>query len=213
MMNTRELRLPALEVRQSKRRFLYSFAIDGKLLPKVTTISRIVRDQNHRILGYQRPEVLSHISEIRNYLESDDPMIPNAIVVAFDKRVRFEPLGDADTSDFSRPGFLVIPIDEGQPDELKPGWIVDGQQRSAAIRDARIARFPVCVIAFITESDKEQREQFILVNSTKPLPKGLIYELLPSTEARLRHHAAAEAVSQPPPRPTEPRRGLAASGA
>jgi hypothetical protein len=39
----------------------------------------------------------------------------------------------------------------------------------------------VCVTAFITDSDAEQRSQFILVNSTKPLPKGLIYELLPST--------------------------------
>src|SRR5262245_4448772 len=108
MPKTKELRLPALEVRQSKQRLLYSFAIDGKLLPRVTTISRIVRDKNHQILGYQRPEVLSHISEIRNYLESDNPMLPNAIVVAFDKRVQFEPLGDADRSAFSRPGFLVI---------------------------------------------------------------------------------------------------------
>jgi hypothetical protein len=32
---------------------------------------------------------------------------------------------------------------------------------------------------------EEQREQFILVNSTKPLPKGLIYELLPGTEVNL----------------------------
>ncbi len=85
MTNIRELRLPALEVCQSKKRLLYSFAIDGKLLPKVTTITRIGRDENHQILGYQRPEVLSHISEIRNYLESDNPMIPNAIVVAFDR--------------------------------------------------------------------------------------------------------------------------------
>src|SRR3954453_19828958 len=185
MKKTKELRLPALEVRQSKQRLLYSFAMDGKLLPKVTTISRIVRDENHQILGYQRPEVLSHISEIRNYLESDNPMIPNAIVVAFDERVRFEPLSDTKGSEFSRPGLLVIPIDEGQPDELKPGWIVDGQQRSAAIRDARISHFPVCVVSFIAEGDTEQREQFILVNSTKPLPKGLVYELLPSTEARL----------------------------
>ena len=29
----------------------------------------------------------------------------------------------------------------------------------------------------------EQRSQFILVNSTKPLPKGLIHELLPVTPA------------------------------
>jgi DGQHR domain-containing protein len=118
MRTKSELRLPALEVRQSRHRVLYSFAIDGKLLPKVTTISRIVRDQNSRVLGYQRPEVLSHIAEIRNYLESDNPMIPNAIVVAFDKRVRFEPLGETDGAGFSRPGVLVIPLDEGQADDL-----------------------------------------------------------------------------------------------
>src|SRR5262249_15164040 len=41
------------------------------------------------------------------------------------------------------------------------------------------------VTAFITNDIRVQTEQFILVNSTKPLPKGLIYELLPSTEARL----------------------------
>ena len=39
--------------------------------------------------------------------------------------------------------------------------------------------------AFITDDVKEQTEQFILVNSTKPLPKGLIYELLPNTETSL----------------------------
>src|SRR5262249_49561885 len=155
MAKKKELRLPALEVRQSKKRFLYSFAIDGKLLPKVATISLISSDVNHQILGYQRPEVLSHISKIRDYLEFDNPMIPNAIVVAFDKRVRFEPIGDAPGAGFSRPGVLVIPIDDGQPNELKPGWIVDGQQRSAAIRDADIAHFPACVIGFIAESDKE----------------------------------------------------------
>ena len=49
---------------------------------------------------------------------------------------------------------------------------MDGQQRCAAIRDAKVDRFPICVTAFITDSDIEQRSQFILVNSTKPLPKG-----------------------------------------
>src|SRR5262249_20609539 len=37
----------------------------------------------------------------------------------------------------------------------------------------------------ITDDIREQTEQFILVNSTKPLPKGLIYELLPSTQGVL----------------------------
>ena len=186
MPNTAEIRLPALEVRQGPERVLYSFAVDGKLLPKFTTISRIHRDSEREIQGYQRPEVLSHIAEIRNYLESERPMIPNSIVVAFDTRVRFEasdvqPFGPG----YSRVGAIVIPVDPALADEEKPGWIVDGQQRCAAIREADVERFPICVTAFITADDQEQTEQFILVNSTKPLPKGLIYELLPGTESRL----------------------------
>jgi DGQHR domain-containing protein len=178
-----ELRVPALEVRQGRKRTLYSFAVDGKQLPRFTTVSRIHRDDDAAIQGYQRPEVLSHIAAIRKYLESEDPMIPNAIVVAFDKRVVFEPSGPAD--EFSRPGTLVIPIERECADEDKPGWIVDGQQRSAAIREARVRSFPIFVTAFITDSDADQRSQFILVNSTKPLPKGLIHELLPSTNGAL----------------------------
>ncbi len=179
------LRLPALEVRQGPGRTLYSFALDGKALAQITTVSRVRRRDRASIEGYQRPEVLSHIGEIRSYLESDRPMIPNAVVVAFDKRVRFEPLAGGKGNEDSRFGTLVIPVDPTLPEEDRPGWIVDGQQRIAAVRDAKVERFPICVVAFLTDDDQEQREQFILVNSTKPLPKGLIYELLPTTKTRL----------------------------
>jgi DGQHR domain-containing protein len=178
-----ELRLPALQVRQGPTRTLYSFAVDGKQLPTFATVSRIHRDANTGVQGYQRPEVLSHIAAIRKYLESDEPMIPNAIVIAFDKRVVFEAGGPGDG--YTQTGTLVIPLDPEAREEDKPGWVVDGQQRCAAIREARVDAFPICVTAFITESDAEQRSQFILVNSTKPLPKGLIYELLPSTVGAL----------------------------
>jgi DGQHR domain-containing protein len=181
-----ELRVPAIEVRQGPEHLLYTFAVDGKLIPSFSTISRIHRNGNKQIEGYQRPEVLSHIAEIRNYLESEAPMIPNAIVIAFDSRVRFEPnpIVEGETA-YTRTGTLIIPIDTEVAVEEKPGFIVDGQQRIAAIRDAEVESFPICVTAFITNDVREQTEQFILVNSTKPLPKGLIYELLPSTTATL----------------------------
>jgi DGQHR domain-containing protein len=179
------LSLPALEVRQGDGRILYSFAVDGKKLPLFAAVSRIHREEDAEVEGYQRPEILSHIASIRRYLESGSPMIPNALVVAFDKRVRFEPLLNAASAEYVRPGTLHIPVCADPADDGKPGWIVDGQQRSAAIRDARISSFPVCVTAFITDSDEEQRSQFILVNSAKPLPKGLIYELLPATVGAL----------------------------
>ncbi|MGE0490462.1 MAG: DGQHR domain-containing protein DpdB [Vulcanimicrobiota bacterium] len=185
MSTITELRLPALEISQGSGRRIYSFAADGKMLPLFTTISRIHRDDESQIQGYQRPEVRSHIGEIKTYLESENPMIPNAIVVAFDSRVSFEPMKGGLEGEHSRMGTLVIPVDETLPDEEKPGWIVDGQQRAAAIREAQVESFPLSINAFIAKDATEQREQFILVNSTKPLPKGLIYELLPTTEARL----------------------------
>lgn len=185
-MQKKEIRIPALEVRQSAGSVLYSFAIDGKLVPTFATISRVRRSDGKTLEGYQRPEVLSHIAEIRNYLESSHPMVPNAIVVAFDSRVRFEgeKMSGTDTP-YSRPGVLIVPIDPKCAEEEKPGFIVDGQQRIAAIREAEVDQFPMCVTAFITNDIRKQTEQFILVNSTKPLPKGLIYELLPATDAQL----------------------------
>ncbi len=180
-----ELKLPAVEVQQSPGRKLYSFAVDGKLVHRFATISRVNRHEDGGLHGYQRPEVLSHIEEIRTYLESPSPMVPNAIVLAFDSRVRFEAAKGSSSTDYARPGFITIPLEENLSDERKPGFIVDGQQRLAAIREASIERFPICVTAFITNDVSQQTEQFILVNSTKPLPKGLIYELLPKTTAQL----------------------------
>jgi DGQHR domain-containing protein len=179
------LRLPAVEVSQSPGRKLYCFAVDGKLVHRFASISRVKRQSDGGLRGYQRPEVLSHIEGIRDYIESPSPMVPNAVVLAFDSRVRFEPTPGALKSSYSRPGVLVIPLEKGLAEEHKPGFIVDGQQRLAAIREATLSRFPICVTAFITDDVRQQTEQFLLVNSTKPLPKGLVYELLPRTDAQL----------------------------
>jgi len=158
------LRLPALEIRQGPRRTLYTFAVDGKELANFATISRIGRTEEHTIKGYQRPEVLSHIADIQQYLESSNPMIPNAIVVAFNRSVEFEPSAkNGNRITYSRPGELVIPIRPDEPDEKRPDWIVDGQQRMAAICSAKIKSFPICVVGFIAGDDAEQREQFINV--------------------------------------------------
>lgn len=184
-MTTNEtLELPAIAIRQGAKRELYAFSVEGKRLHDFAQVSRLGRGADERIAGYQRPEVLSHIAEIRNYLESEAPMLPNAIVVAFDSRATFRPLGGKRVGEGPWHGHLLVPTGG----DTKPGWIVDGQQRAAAIRDARLDAFPIFVTGFITDNVAEQREQFILVNSTKPLPKGLIYELLPATDVQLATH-------------------------
>ena len=181
-MNDRELRLPALEIRQGER-VLYQFAVDGKRLPEISTVSRIHRDDEGDIGGYQRPEVLRHVKAIRSYLESPRALMPNALVIAFDSRVTFEPAAGGEPGASTSIGTIVVPLPVTGDDP--PGWVVDGQQRAAALRDARIKEFPIPVVGFVTDDLAEQRAQFILVNNTKPLPKGLIHELLPATDGAL----------------------------
>ena len=187
-MNT--IKIPALEFHQGKSKLhrMFCFVIDGKKIHDFASISRIKRDANETLIGYQRPEVLNHVREIRRYLdESDGPMIPNAIVVSFTKNVSFEHnknVGEDMGSALSASGTLSIIIN-GASEEDRPGWIVDGQQRTAAIRDANLTSFPVCVVAFVASNDAEQREHFVRVNSAKPLPKDLIFELLPETDGLL----------------------------
>jgi DGQHR domain-containing protein len=71
-----------------------------------------------------------------------------------------------------------MPIrDEG----ARIAWIVDGQQRSLALAQAKTREIPVPVVGFVSDDVQVQREQFILVNKAKPLPTRLINELLPET--------------------------------
>src|SRR5262249_52830221 len=69
--------------------------------------------------------------------------------------------------------------------DAKPGWIVDGQQRVAALMQAQRMNWPVPVNAFIADEVELQRDQFLRVNNTKPLPRGLILELLPEISSPL----------------------------
>ena len=181
------LSLPAIQIKQGENRHIYIFGIDGKRLPEIATVSRVRRNEKGKVAGYQRPEVLAHVAEIRRYLESENPMLPNALVIAFNDLVTFTPLPveTNGASDYAVVGTLNIPIDPTVPEEDKPGWIVDGQQRTAAIREADLISFPVSAVGFITKNVEEQRAQFILVNETKPLPRPLIDELLPSMTGTL----------------------------
>lgn len=174
------LRLPALEVIQAPGLAVYLFAVDGKQLGQFTTVSRIRRGgPGAQLLGYQRPEVMRHVEQIRRYLDTPGALMPNALTVAFDDRVSFCALPVASPVSYARFGLLTVPLG-GEP-SARPGWLVDGQQRTAAIARAARACVPVAVAAFIDADEARQREQFVRVNATKPLPRSLLYDLLPWT--------------------------------
>lgn len=168
------LKYPALKIKQGNKT-IYTFKANGKHILDFASISRIKRTEDGTLEGYQRVTVSNHVEEIANYLDSDDAILTNSIVICFDDHVTFEPVDE--TSGF---GYLVIPV----RDE-KNGWIVDGQQRVTALSKIVKDNFEVVVNAFITNDAHEQKEQFILVNNTKPLPKSLIYELIPDVDVEV----------------------------
>ena len=174
------MRFDALRIVQPSGREVFAFAARPADLINVVQIPNVGRDEEGELFGYQRPEVVSHIAEIRRYLETDDAVLPNAIVVAFDERARFEP---SSMGGVGQTGVLDIP--EQTLEGRKCGFVVDGQQRLAAVASSRHDGFPIFVTAMIAATEAEQRKQFVLVNRTKPLPAGLVFELLPEVEGCL----------------------------
>lgn len=156
-------------------KYVYSLSIQGNEVLDIASVDNVRRDENGILLGYQRVQIKKHIKEITEYMNKSDAILPNAIVVCFDSIVKFEEISDG-------MGYLII------PDDKIHGFIVDGQQRSTALFDAEELKnktFEVAVNAFIADEPEIQREQFMLVNNSKPLPKTLLNELMPNTSNTL----------------------------
>lgn len=177
----KEIVVRALHTTQGGGIDVYAFFIGGADITRLADISRIERDAADELKGFQRPEIRSHVKGIVDYLNQGSVLFPNAIILAMSPEVRFvaargsKPTGDMG---ISQAGTLTIPIFE---EDGRVAWIVDGQQRSLALAQAKNPAIPVPVIGFVSDSIEVQREQFILVNKAKPLPSRLINELLPET--------------------------------
>lgn len=174
----------ALRVSQASDAPLYLLSLTAREISQVADISRVSRDDAGDLIGYQRPEVRKHVQEITEYLDSDQVLFPNPIIIALPSTVRFAcSRGRGNDDSCAVAGTLKIPLPNG--DGRKPGWIVDGQQRALALARSRRQDFPVPVNAFITDSVELQRDQFLRINNTRPLPRGLVTELLPEISTPL----------------------------
>jgi DGQHR domain-containing protein len=178
--NTKAIFVRALRTRQGKVD-VYSFFLPGGEVTRIAGISRIERDKDDNLRGFQRKEIRTHVRSIIQYLNQGKVLFPNAITLAFSSDVKFKqsrgPTPDALT-DVAQAGLLRIPVRETGP---RVGWIVDGQQRSLALANCKNEKLPVPVVAFVSDDLQVQREQFILMNKARPLPSRLINELLPET--------------------------------
>lgn len=174
----------ALCVRQRGGRCIYLMSLTGDELLQLAGVSRICRDDRGKLIGYQRPEVRKHVRAIAEYLQSDDMLLAHPVILSFNSRVKFVSSRGRNTSDgLAVAGMLRIPLPD-HPDK-KPAWIVDGQQRALAISLCDDKSFSVPICAFVADDVELQRDQFLRINNTKPLPRGLVTELLPSVSSPL----------------------------
>ena len=182
MSTPRFIERHALRITQSPTASVLLFSLTGEEIQEVAEVSRIARDDSDDLIGYQRGEVRRHVKNIVEYLNADNVLFPNSLILALTTAAEFTPVADAGGA-HGVPGLIRIPVPTG--DSPRPGWIVDGQQRSIALAKADRPTLPVPVTAFITDDVAVQREQFLRINSVRPLPNGLITELLPTIDNRI----------------------------
>lgn len=168
-----KVKFQTLVPHQSKDTKVAFFVTTVGDIARIANIDRIGRDGKGALRGFQRPQIANHIREIGDYLRRPDAILANPIVLGF--------VGGA-TLKRSASGFHELSVDTS---DGPPGWIVDGQQRFSALTEIERVGFEVPVSAFICKTREELHRQFILINNTRPLPKRLIYELLPYVDGGL----------------------------
>jgi DGQHR domain-containing protein len=179
-----DLKRRALRVNQDGKHPLYMFTLSAKELLRVADVSRVSRTEAGKLIGYQRPEVRQHVQNIVDYLDSGSVLFPNSIILALSSAISFVQSRGPNVSDgLAESGTLIIPL--AGDDQPKPAWIVDGQQRALALARAKSVDFAVPVNAFVADEISLQKDQFLRINSTRPLPRGLITELLPDVDTIL----------------------------
>ncbi|SMF70780.1 DGQHR domain-containing protein [Azospirillum oryzae] len=171
---------------QSPEHTVLSFAASVSDVLRFAVIDRVTRGAEGQISGFQRPQMAGHIREIRDYLERPEAVLPNPIIVAFTRGIEVLKLEH---------GVCRISVDVTNG---APGLVVDGQQRLTALKQLPSKNFQVFVSALICRDEAELRRQFVLINNTRPLPKSLIYELLPTVNelpARLSRRSVASTLT------------------
>src|SRR6516164_7585474 len=91
---THKLTFSAIKAEQSPQHTVFSFAASAAQVFEMGRIERAGRSDNGVLRGFQRPQIAAHIHEIRDYLQREDAVLPNSVVVAFTDHVKIHSIKD-----------------------------------------------------------------------------------------------------------------------
>lgn len=170
-----KIKIPAIKGKIGGSTF-YSFAIEpSKLLP-ITFVSHRLRMDNKTVITYQRMLNKRRLKSIREYIEKEDGLFPNSIIINFrtkKSKLRFEKIGNTPQSTEASLGVLHL------PGKYKSAWIIDGQHRLYGFAGSEKAnKETIPVIAFENLDAAKQAKMFVDINSKQvKVPRNLLEDL------------------------------------
>lgn len=160
-MTVETLRIPAWKITHPGG-ILYTFIMNSDTLLSIAYVSADEREN-----GVQRPLSEKRIKDVGKFIDSEDGVFANNIILNLPPECVFEEQGD------NNHGYINIPMKE------KSAWVVDGQHRLFGFQEAR-NNYELLCSAFIGLDVKRQAEIFITINTQqKGIPASVIYDLLP----------------------------------
>ena len=78
-----KIEFDCLVAKQSEQSQVVSFVAEADHIDQIAQISRVKRDEEKQLVGFQRGQVANHIEEIHDYLNKNDAVLPNSIILAF----------------------------------------------------------------------------------------------------------------------------------
>ncbi|WP_417861419.1 DGQHR domain-containing protein [Winogradskyella sediminis] len=158
---------------------LYCFILKAKTIYNKFSVSRRLDNKEE---GYQRSFSKSRINQIKKYIDKEDGILPNSILLNIDS-------GIATFDDESSKLILDDSI-------INWGFIIDGQHRVWGSNEAENNLF-LPVVATIGKSVEQQAQLFVKINKTqKGVPVSLYLDLLDITEGVIVDFDSEDATAQ-----------------
>jgi DGQHR domain-containing protein len=168
-----KIRIPASVLRQ-KDKELYLFKMKSSMLRKITYVTPRSEENPDEL---QRVFSESRAKEIGNWIKEENSLLPNAIVVDFQKSVEISPTADKDN-------VIVSFQDPDQTNNPKIAYILDGQHRVKGFDFSDGVDFDLAVIAVHNVSDNVRGKIFIDINSKQvKVDERLILDLMAGTKS------------------------------
>lgn len=158
------MEFPCLKFEQNGQR-MFLLTLDAKFIYKRFSVSRRIEDKEK---GYQRSFSKTRVNQIKRYLDKENGIIPNSILVNIDSTMyQYD----------AQKKVLILPDSENTL-----GFIIDGQHRVWGA-DLATTNIQLPVVATIELNTVQQAQLFVKINkSQKGVPVSLYLDLLEITE-------------------------------